>query len=61
MADFEDALSPTWKNVVEGQQNLIEAVRRTLNCSTVDGGHQVLSRFNDEIATLLDPTARAGI
>jgi malate synthase len=31
MADFEDALSPTWKNVVEGQANLIDAVRRTIS------------------------------
>ena len=28
MADFEDALSPTWDNVVEGQRNLRDAVRR---------------------------------
>src|SRR5204862_76132 len=27
MADFEDANSPTWANVVRGQQNLIDAVR----------------------------------
>ena len=26
MADFEDSLSPTWQNVVEGQKNLKEAV-----------------------------------
>jgi len=30
MADFEDALSPTWTNVVEGQVNLRDAVRRTI-------------------------------
>ena len=28
MADFEDANSPTWENVVEGQANLIDAVAR---------------------------------
>ena len=49
MADFEDALSPTWENVVEGQQNLVEAVRRTLSLDS--GGKQY--RLNDEIATLL--------
>ncbi len=27
MADFEDSLSPTWKNVMDGQQNLVDAVR----------------------------------
>jgi malate synthase len=49
MADFEDALSPTWENVVEGQQNLVEAVRRTLSLDS--GGKQY--RLNDRIATLL--------
>ena len=28
MADFEDANSPTWTNVVEGQRNVSDAVRR---------------------------------
>src|SRR5450631_672760 len=30
MADFEDATSPTWANIVTGQANLIDAVRRTI-------------------------------
>ncbi len=30
MADFEDALSPPWTNVIVGQVNCIDAVRRTL-------------------------------
>jgi len=30
MADFEDSLSPTWKNVLEGQRNLRTAVRGTI-------------------------------
>jgi hypothetical protein len=30
MADFEDSCAPTWGNVVEGQQNLADAVRRTI-------------------------------
>ena len=29
MCDFEDALSPTWHNVVEGQRNLRDAIVRT--------------------------------
>ena len=29
MGDFEDSLSPTWPNVVEGQRNVFDAVRRT--------------------------------
>ncbi|TMD38361.1 MAG: malate synthase A, partial [Chloroflexi bacterium] len=28
MADFEDANSPTWANLVEGQVNLIDAIER---------------------------------
>ena len=30
MADFEDANTPTWDNLIEGQANLSEAVRRTI-------------------------------
>ncbi|QMV17599.1 malate synthase A [Granulicella sp. 5B5] len=30
MADFEDSTTPTWENVLEGQQNLFDAVRRTI-------------------------------
>ncbi len=30
MADFEDSTSPTWSNLMEGQQNLIDAVNRTI-------------------------------
>jgi malate synthase len=30
MADFEDANSPTWENLLQGQQNLYDAVRRTI-------------------------------
>src|ERR1700731_3375201 len=31
MTDFEDANSPTWPNLLSGQQNLIDAVRRTIS------------------------------
>src|SRR3989442_6998216 len=34
MADFEDAHAPTWANNIEGQANLIDAVRRTIELST---------------------------
>jgi malate synthase len=37
MADFEDALSPPWVNVVGGQVNCSEAVRRTLGFTAPDG------------------------
>lgn len=31
MADFEDSLTPAWKNLVEGQVNLYDGVRRNLS------------------------------
>jgi malate synthase len=37
MADFEDANTPTWRNMVEGQQNLVDAVRRTISFKNPDG------------------------
>ena len=49
MADFEDACSPTWANVVEGQRNVADAVRRTISLDT--GGKTY--RLNDETATLV--------
>jgi malate synthase len=49
MADFEDATSPTWENVVDGQRNLRDAVRRTIE---LDAGGKSY-RLNDEIATLV--------
>jgi malate synthase len=50
MADLEDSLSPTWENVVEGQGNLMDAVRRVL---TLDASDSRQYRLNDEIATLV--------
>src|SRR5215213_6252287 len=49
MADFEDACSPTWENVVDGQRNVHDAVRRTISLETAAKSY----RLNDEIATLL--------
>jgi malate synthase len=37
MADFEDSNSPTWTNVIEGQVNLRDAVRRTIHYSSPEG------------------------
>ncbi len=50
MADFEDSLSPTWTNVVEGQANLMDAVRRQLAFTSPEGKQY---RLNDRLATLL--------
>ncbi len=38
MADFEDATSPTWHNLLDGQHNLTEAVRRTLRFTDATTG-----------------------
>ncbi|MBI3456620.1 MAG: hypothetical protein HY002_12655 [Candidatus Rokubacteria bacterium] len=50
MADFEDAHTPTWRNMVEGQLNLVEAIDRTIEFVNPDGK---VYRLNEQIATLL--------
>jgi len=50
MADFEDANSPTWENVVVGQHNLKAAVRRTLAFASPEGKAY---RLNGKIAVLM--------
>jgi malate synthase len=49
MGDFEDACSPTWTNVVDGQRNVADAVRGTISLETGEKSY----RLNDEIATLV--------
>jgi malate synthase len=49
MADFEDANSPTWENVLQGQVNVRDALRREIALDTAEKSY----RLNDEIATLL--------
>ena len=51
MADFEDASSPTWSNMVEGQANLMDAVRRTIELEDEARGKHY--RLNRETATLM--------
>ncbi|NJD29730.1 MAG: malate synthase A, partial [Chloroflexi bacterium] len=50
MADFEDALSPTWANVVGGQAACFEAVRGTLAFDSPEGKSY---RLGEHVATLL--------
>jgi malate synthase len=50
MADFEDALSPTWDNVIGGQGALSEAVRRTLTFASPEGKRYELG---ERLATLV--------
>jgi len=49
MADFEDANCPTWHNMIDGQVNLRDAVRRTIGFE--QGGKQY--RLKDEPAVLI--------
>ena len=50
MADFEDATSPSWTNIIEGQINLHDAVRGTIRFTSDEGRLYILK---DEIATLV--------
>src|SRR5215510_8470999 len=50
MADLEDAMSPTWANVVEGQANLQDAVRRALSFTSPEGKEYQL---DERTATLV--------
>jgi malate synthase len=49
MADFEDATSPTWQNLLEGQANLVDAYRGELSFETEEKTYQV----GEDPATLL--------
>src|SRR5512139_3523417 len=49
MADFEDANSPTWDNMLQGQINLREAIDRVIEVRTPEKTY----RLNDKIALLL--------
>jgi malate synthase len=50
MADFEDANSPTWENMVDGQINLRDAVRLTINFTSPEGKSYELK---EELAVLM--------
>lgn len=51
MADLEDANAPTWFNMVDGQINLRDAVRRTIEFH--DPQRDKHYRLNEQIATLM--------
>jgi malate synthase len=50
MADFEDANSPTWDNLIQGHINLRDAVRHTIEFTSPEGKHY---RLNDSPAVLM--------
>ena len=51
MADFEDANSPTWDNLVQGHINLSDAVRRKIEFTASDTGKKYA--LKDKVAVLL--------
>jgi malate synthase len=51
MADFEDANTPTWANQLEGQCNLMDAVRRQITFDDPASGKSY--RLNEKTAVLL--------
>lgn len=50
MADFEDSSTPLWTNLIEGQINLRDAIRRTITFSDPGTGKQY--KLNDKTAVL---------
>ena len=50
MADFEDASTPTWTNMVDGQFNLASAVHREIDHTDPQTGREY--RLNDKTAVL---------
>jgi malate synthase len=51
MADFEDSCAPTWENIVRGQVNLADAVRRTITFADPTTGK--VYRLAERTATLI--------
>jgi malate synthase len=51
MADFEDACTPTWENLIRGQVNLSDAISRRIAYSDPVSGRSY--RLNDRTATLM--------
>ncbi|MBI4204080.1 MAG: malate synthase A [Betaproteobacteria bacterium] len=50
MADFEDSNAPTWANIIEGQINLRDAVRRSISFQSPEGKSY---KLNETTATLM--------
>jgi len=51
MADFEDSTAPSWANQLDGQRNLIDAVRRTIAYDDPTSGKSY--RLNDKTSVLM--------
>ncbi|MBM3538230.1 MAG: malate synthase A [Alphaproteobacteria bacterium] len=51
MPDFEDANTPTWPNMIDGQLNLRDAIRRTIEFTDPKSGKHY--KLNDKVAVLV--------
>ena len=49
MADFEDSTTPTWENVIDGQANLQDAIRRTITFQDPATGKQYALKENPAV------------
>ncbi len=52
LADFEDANTPLWDNMITGQLNLKDALDRTIDFTSAEGKEYAL-RPDDELATIV--------
>jgi malate synthase len=52
LADFEDANTPLWSNMIEGQLNLKDALDRTIDFTSEDGKSYALGR-DESLATIV--------
>jgi malate synthase len=52
LADFEDANTPLWENMIGGQLNLIDALERRIDFTTPEGKSYAL-KDADELATIV--------
>ncbi len=50
MTDFEDSNAPTWENMIEGQINLRDAIRRTITFTSPEGKQY---KLNDQVAVIM--------
>lgn len=53
MGDFEDATSPNWKNVIDGQVNCRDAIAKTISFHDEKKGKSYKLREDGQVATLL--------
>ncbi|ODV95339.1 hypothetical protein PACTADRAFT_3041 [Pachysolen tannophilus NRRL Y-2460] len=53
MADFEDSLTPSWANLIDGQFNLYDAVRREINLKTSRKNYELNLTPGRHIPTLI--------